>query len=157
MDSNIQKRGIPLVSRCVCCNTSKVETLDHLMVKSDITRTLWDQFATKLNKANQVRSIAHLREVWLHEVNRRSQVGLITIAIVFYGIWEIWKIRCRMKFEEERVDLNQLMRRMYNHIHDIFRIHRPIREPTTMDKIFLEGLNCNVRRVGVKKGRWLAW
>lgn len=143
------------VSRCVCCHSSKVETLDNLLVQSDIARGLWDHFASKLSKNNRFRTITQLSEVWLHGVNRRSQLGMITLAILLYGMWEIWKIRCKMKFEGEGFDAHILLRRMYTHIYDISFQFQPKREPSTMDSISLEGLNCAVRKVGVKKGRWL--
>lgn len=28
------------------------------------------------------------------------------VTVLFYGMWEIWKIRCRMKFEEEPFEKN---------------------------------------------------
>lgn len=157
VDSMVQSRGIPMVSRCICCRKPKVETIEHLMIHSDIAQSLWGQFASKLHKISRVQSIGHLRQVWLHGVNRRSQMGMITLAIILYGMWEIWKVRCRMKYEDERVDNNQLLIRVYQHIHDISRVNHPKREATTLDRIVLDVLNCPVRSPRVKRGRWLRW
>lgn len=41
VDRNVQMRGIALVSRCVCCSNPKVETLEHLMIHSDIAKMVW--------------------------------------------------------------------------------------------------------------------
>lgn len=101
VDRNVQKRGIPFTSRCVCCNTPQIETIDHLMIHSDIARVIWEHFAAKLNKRLRVQSITHMYRVWLHGCNSRSQLGITILALILYGMWEIWKVRCRMKFEEE--------------------------------------------------------
>lgn len=122
VDSNVQSRGIPIASRCVCCARPTVETLDHLLVNSNMARSMWDHFAAKVNKFNRPRSIMQLREVWLHGVNRRSQLGMISLAILIYGMWEIWKTRCRMKFDEERFDPSRLLQRVYIHIQDLSRM-----------------------------------
>lgn len=89
VDRNIQRRGIPLTSRHVCCYNPHIETLDHLMVKSDIPHSIWDHFAHKLHKSSHVQSIAHLHKLWLHGVSRRTQMGMTIVAIFFYGMWEI--------------------------------------------------------------------
>lgn len=41
VDSMVQSRGIPMVSRCICCRKPKVETIEHLMIHSDIAQSLW--------------------------------------------------------------------------------------------------------------------
>lgn len=66
VDNNIQKRGIALPSKCVCCANPKSETTEHLFLQSDIARSLWDHFAAKLHKANQFRSIEHQIRLWQH-------------------------------------------------------------------------------------------
>lgn len=51
VDRNIQRRGIHLVSKCVCCSYPTVETKEHLFIHSDIARYIWDHFAARLQKA----------------------------------------------------------------------------------------------------------
>lgn len=72
-------------------------------------------------------------------------------------MWEIWKIRCKIKFGEERFDTTQLVRKVYTHLQDINRIHQPKRKTTTIEKICLEYLDLEVRGVVEKKGKWLSW
>lgn len=131
VDQNVQRRGIPFSSMCVCCKKPNIGTLDHLIIHSDVARVVWDHFATKLNKCYMVQSIEQLFRTWLHGCNRRSQLGMTTLAIILYGMWEIWKIRCRMKFEEERFYAHVLLRRVYNHLYGINRTNSPKCMPTT--------------------------
>lgn len=84
-------------------------------------------------------------------------MGMTILAILFYGMWEIWKQRCRMKFEGDRLDVNNILRRVYNHVYDCTRANQPKRDPTTLDKICLEDLRCEVRVARKKIGRWLCW
>lgn len=102
-------------------------------------------------------SIDQLFKTWLRGVSRRSQLGRTVLAILVYGMWEIWKVRCRMKYEEAYFDGNQLLRRIYEHVYDINRIHRPKREPTTIERIYLEGMNIPIYQVPAKRGKWLCW
>lgn len=73
VDKNIQKRG---TSKCVCCSNPRTETLEHLMINSDIARLLWDHFATKLHINLRAQSIDQMYRTWLYGVNRRSQLGM---------------------------------------------------------------------------------
>lgn len=157
MDRNIQTRGIPFVSRCVCCCSPKIETLDHLMLNSDIARFTWDHFAHKIQVCQRAQSIGHMYRIWVNGVNRRSQMGRTTLAILLYGMWEIWKIRCRIKYDEASFDRNQLLRRIYDYVYDINRVHAPKRTATTIEKIHLEGFNIPVQGIVLKKGKWLCW
>lgn len=127
------------------------------MVHSDVARAIWDHFALILQKPQRVHSIAHMYRVWLQGGKRRSQMGMTTLALILYGMWEIWKIWCKMKFEDEKFDAHKLLRRIYHHLNDINRIHPPKREPTQFEKFCIERLNITVRTVVVRKGRWVNW
>lgn len=76
MDCNIQRRGIPLASKCVCCATPKTKTLEHLLVQSDIAKNLWSHFAHKLHKKMNFRSFHHLCRLWLQGGHRQAQLGI---------------------------------------------------------------------------------
>lgn len=60
---------------------------------------------------------------------------------------------CRIKYDEESFDETKLLRRIYNHLYDMNRIHHP----TTIEQIHLERLNIPVTRVIGRKGMWLRW
>ncbi|GAV73204.1 zf-RVT domain-containing protein, partial [Cephalotus follicularis] len=48
VDQNIQRRGIPLASKCRCCLNSNVETLEHLLFQGDVAINIGDTSAKLL-------------------------------------------------------------------------------------------------------------
>lgn len=110
-----------------------------------------------MQKRARNRSIQQMYKTWLHGSSRRSQFGISILTILFYGMWEIWKIRCNIKFGDERFNSTQLVRMVYTHLQDINRIHQPKRKPTTFEKICLQYLELEVRDVVEKKGKWFCW
>lgn len=84
-------------------------------------------------------------------------MGMIIRAIIFFGLWEAWKTRCKMKFEDERVDVRWLLRKVYTQVYDLNLILIPKRTPTTLDKIYLESLRVTAKNGPVKRGKWLSW
>lgn len=157
VDNNIQRRGVPFTSRCVCCQNPTIETLDHLLVKSDMAHSVWDHFAQKLHKPSRMRSIAQLHKSWLDGVSRRTQLGMTIMATLFYGMWEIWKTRCTLKYDEGRFEAQALLRRVYNHVYDCTRVMQPKREPSNFQKICLEEVKCPILEVTIKRGTWWKW
>lgn len=79
------------------------------------------------------------------------------LAILFCGAWEIWKTRCRLKYDGELYNGTTILRRVYNLVHDITIMHKPKRQASTFDKICLEGLALPVRSITVQREKWFWW
>lgn len=79
------------------------------------------------------------------------------LAILFCGAWEIWKTRCRLKYDGELYNGTTILRRVYNLVHDITIMHKPKQQASTFDKICLEGLALPVRSITVQRGKWVWW
>lgn len=157
VDTNIQSRGVPLVSMCICCSHPTAESLEHLLLHSDMARIVWEHFAIKLQKSIHFRSIDHLCRLWLYGSHRRSQLGRSILAIIFFGLWETWKTRCRMKYDEESFNANLLLRRVYTQVYDLNIIHDPKRMPSIFETVNLENIGIPVRTVQLRKGKWIGW
>lgn len=119
VDENVQAKAIILASKCVCCGLAHRETVLHLFFESDIAKEVWSHFATKIHKPTRLHSIPQLVMGWLYGVSHRSQLGYSTIAIIFYGLWEIWKERCRIKFEDVHPSIERALRAIYDHIYSV--------------------------------------
>lgn len=39
----------------------------------------------------------------------RAQMGYTTLGIIFFGLWEIWKHRCRLKFDGGGLEPNMVI------------------------------------------------
>lgn len=41
VDQCIQRKGIHMASRCNCCSNPSVETIDHVLVISEVAKKVW--------------------------------------------------------------------------------------------------------------------
>lgn len=157
VDANIQTKGIALASRCVCCANPKLETMDHLFINSDIAIQFRKAFAPKLHKCVTVNSVHHLLHSWLHGFSLRAQCGYTTLGIIFFGLWEIWKHRCRLKFEGESFDSSTVICANLHHIQERNALYNPKRNRTVWESNILDTLGIQTKEVHRRKGRWVAW
>lgn len=54
VDDIIQVKGVVLASKCVCCVSSHRETVNHLLIESEIAQEVWGHFGNKLQKTVQI-------------------------------------------------------------------------------------------------------
>lgn len=54
VDSNVQRRGIQMASKCVCCSEPGRETVDHIFLHSELARSVRQFFAIKLHQQMEV-------------------------------------------------------------------------------------------------------
>lgn len=106
------------------------KTEQHLFLKSDLAKEVWLYFGCRLHKQFSSHSILHLITGWMHGVSRRSQLGYTTLAIIFYGLWEIWKDRCAIKYEGTRKSTHRILQVIYEHLYNVNLLHIPERKPS---------------------------
>lgn len=75
-DDNIQRKGISLSSCCVCCMVPSHETLEHLLIKSELAYSVWHFFGSRLQKLHVIHSVSHVINTWMNGTRMRSQLGL---------------------------------------------------------------------------------
>lgn len=90
-------------------------------------------------------------QVFMHGVSYRSQLGFMTFSIVFCGLYEVWKSRCKIRFEDERVTSAAIIQRIYHHVRDINRIVEPIRKPNTRERTLLGLLHLPVKEIPFRR------
>lgn len=76
-------------------------------------------FATRLHKQVHVQSIYHLITAWLTGTSLRSQVDYTIIGIIFFDLWELWKHRCKLKFEGGVLDPQTVIHATLRHIQSL--------------------------------------
>lgn len=102
-----------------------METVNHLLITSDFANIIWQHFATKIWIFHHARSVEELLRTWLEEKSRRSQLGFTILGIIFYGLWEIWKTRCKALFENIAIPPEQTIRTIYSHIQTLNAVLMP--------------------------------
>lgn len=99
VDDNIQRNGVVLASRCACCLSPSLETIEHVLIHSELAKAVRSFFAGIVHKPVEVDSIAHLFTSWSHGASNRSQYGYTIHCVIACMLWEVWKQRCKLKFE----------------------------------------------------------
>lgn len=79
------------------------------------------------------------------------------LAIVFYGLWEIWKERCSMKYENAKRSRPQIIHAIYEHVYKMNLVPIPKRKATHWEMNIQEMLRLPVKTIAIKKGLWIAW
>lgn len=155
VDAAIQNKGVMLASQCCCCSQPRIETLHHFFVSSDLASAIWNHFSLILQLPYQASSIRHFISVWLVNSSRRSQLGITILGYLFCGCWEIWKERCRIKFEESTPNIQLLLKRIYGQLYELNARVIPKRSPSTWESTTLDIMRIPVRRSATKRGKWL--
>lgn len=116
VDSNIQRKGISLASICVCCSRPAFETLDHQFIHSDLAKAFGEHFAAIVHKQTDIHSIEHFLSSCLHGFSSRLQCGYNVRGLIDFGLWEIWKHRCKLKFEGGTMEPQVVIRITTHHL-----------------------------------------
>lgn len=97
---------VPLSSRCSCCTNGQLEDNEHLLLRSDLAKAVWQHFASifEMRSPGNLNVSAYLLE--LVDGRKESSIeGLFFTLSPIMILWEIWKERNRRRYEEVyRVD-----------------------------------------------------
>ncbi|MQM04161.1 hypothetical protein Taro_036955 [Colocasia esculenta] len=115
VDDRIAECGVPLPSRCSCCRSPQVEDLNHLFVFSDLAKDLWQWFSPFLQAGIDTNMNISIR-LWdiISSCSIANPHGFISIYSTMLIIWEIWKIRCKMKFDQVACSSIKLRQNIHN-------------------------------------------
>ncbi|MQL90499.1 hypothetical protein Taro_023090 [Colocasia esculenta] len=118
VDDRIAECGVLLPSRCSCCRSPQVEDLNHLFVFSDLTKDLWQWISPFLQAGLDTNMNISIR-LWdiITSCSIANPHCFISIYSTMLIIWEIWKIRCKMKFDQvacSRIKLCQNIHSLVN-------------------------------------------
>ena len=97
-DENLKKRGIFLASRCHFCEKEE-ESLDHLLLRCDFSKSLWSYLATLFEKTLQFSDNFEEFFILAMKSSFSPQIRSLWIAGIFALIWEIWCSRNKKIFE----------------------------------------------------------
>lgn len=89
VDHNVQRKGIELASKCMCCYHLSLETLDHLLLHSDMEREVRGYFTNLFDKQFEVQSVGQLINTWLHGTSCGAQLGYTIVGVIVFSLWEI--------------------------------------------------------------------
>lgn len=100
VDSNIQRIGVNLCSACSCCQVTQRESMNHLFLHSDLASNIWSHFSSA-GLPLEGNSITAFIYNAANSAQPKSAYGLLTLAVIGYGCWNIWRARNSMRYEEK--------------------------------------------------------
>ncbi|KAL9687305.1 hypothetical protein QQ045_031705 [Rhodiola kirilowii] len=98
-DDNISKLGIPLVSRCVCCERPGQETANHLFFNGTWGRSMWRM----LSNIFHLRKVHGLEKVWV-QAKPGTFMDCLSMGMMACGLWVLWGARNKLIYDGRAVD-----------------------------------------------------
>lgn len=86
VDSNMQRKGINLASRCVCCLSPSMEILEHLLIYSYLAKSVRSYYLAWVHKQIDVYSVRHCIHSWMHGVSLRAQCGYTVLGVIIFDV-----------------------------------------------------------------------
>lgn len=110
-DSAIGRKGIYIVSKCICGTTNnQIECAAHLLLGSEIARQVWQRICFLMEEPQQTLSITQLLQTWWQKSSIDSTKDWLHIMLPGITVWFIWKSRNKI-FLRIRIWIVQLLLR----------------------------------------------
>ncbi|KAF6146809.1 hypothetical protein GIB67_007523 [Kingdonia uniflora] len=112
VDAPVQKR-ISFISRCSCCGSGSIESLNHLLVSGEIAQQVWQFFAIACGVQNISAERFWARQgAQLSTANKGSQMGIIRGVIPAIIGWKLWKAQYQHQFDDVRMNAHTIVHRI---------------------------------------------
>ena len=126
LHANLQRIGIPLVSRCSCCSNGAVETIHHLFFHGFVANSVWNYFRNLLSIRGDYSTPAGILSSWWSSGIGKSLRSIVLRIIPCLICWHIWCSRNKAIFDATPMDSFSIVRRVRNDVFLAFRA-RPFR------------------------------
>lgn len=136
VDSSIKACGISGPSKCVCCpNRHQEESLNHLFLESQWAKDLWGHFSPLFPDQCRPSSNITIR-CWdiIKAVKIDTPKGFASILTMLHIIWGIWKHRCKLKFEDRRMNTKILQQQISSQVSFSLKNKKFCKLPSSEDK-----------------------
>ena len=107
-DDNLQLRGIDHRDNCIFCDQDQ-ETATHMALNCTYARSVWHLLAQWTGQpilATQLQQFSSPVEWWLFMGSALSKDELM---VAIYGVWHVWKERCRRVFQQTIATESQVL------------------------------------------------
>ncbi|XP_019166699.1 PREDICTED: uncharacterized protein LOC109162453 [Ipomoea nil] len=90
MDDVLIRFGFNVVSRCSCCSSPTLSSLQHVFCRGEIAREVWGYFAKSLGINLQIRYLEQVCYSWWGRKVKNRLERFIVQRLPMIIIWEIW-------------------------------------------------------------------
>ncbi|XP_012837647.1 PREDICTED: uncharacterized protein LOC105958184 [Erythranthe guttata] len=157
VDQRIISRGIPLVSRCVCCKNPKQEDVPHLFFGSEIAKAVWKRVGDLFNLPSEFSSTKHALSTWNPKPKALSYYTMIQASVVCHTLREIWLARCKVVYDGGCMSMEAISRRVFHNFQHLGTVHAPRQPSTKIQRLQLEAAGFRLFHPPEKRGAWHKW
>lgn len=99
IDSCVQQKGICLASKCNCCQSPQVESVNHVFVSSDVARKVWAEMEGRMG-IHKDESLLQLKlsAWWMSKVRSPCHKTILSL-IPCCVCWELWLNRNKSRYQ----------------------------------------------------------
>ena len=98
VDDRLRRIGIPIVSRCDCCDKGSYEDQNHVLFEGVFATKIWHYCGTIFGLPIG-RSWMETVTAWFRRASSSSQVGRLVGFLPSIITWQLWQRRCTARME----------------------------------------------------------
>lgn len=136
-DFDVQRLGVPLASKCVCCKLNKCESSTHVIIKSEKATYCWQFFRRLFGLNSQFQSIENNFSLFWAEATNSSLYSFCMAVIPCVTAWELWKDRCAAKFRNVRTSMRAILVQIQSEVRAICMHYHPKSPSTALQALTL--------------------
>ncbi|GAA0166984.1 hypothetical protein LIER_22018 [Lithospermum erythrorhizon] len=114
VDEILMKRGIPLASKCHCCE--QMETLEHVFFTNPIADQVWAHYAALVGIRHvRINSLQQVIAAWSLSVSTKGHIKQVLPIVI---LWALWEGRNKAKHIAATYSFHQICSRVHNLLFD---------------------------------------
>ena len=154
LPDRLGKLGFQLPSKCFCCSSASVESIEHLFANGHIASVVWNYFGG-LCGFRCPGSFLRPRIVgwWLrlHDSETRRLIDRILPSVL---CWQIWKARNKAMFEGVQMQSSAICKNIFSEIQSMVGIHFKQELQLQSFHHLYDRSHVSVGRIAYKLVRW---
>lgn len=139
VDDRLRRIGIPLVSKCDCCNRGHIEDINHVLFEGEFPHRVWSFFGSLIG-IPLGRTWKQNAEIWFRRASSSSQVGVIVGIIPIIITWRLWRRRCLARMEGILESHNTVVHSICGWLGSLSQVAKQKNKLSRRDGLLLEAL-----------------
>ncbi|KAK2647950.1 hypothetical protein Ddye_015439 [Dipteronia dyeriana] len=154
----VQNKGISLASACDCCVPKARESIDHVLVTSQIGFRVWE-FASRLLKVSclMFNTWKTIISAWLICAKKSSLVGNHIGLLPSIITWCLWTRRCKERIEGQKINTMEVWTSVKMWLKKMAGDLKEHRQLNKQDLDLLNELNLEMSRLVSRKCQLVTW
>ncbi|XP_042964784.1 uncharacterized protein LOC122299013 [Carya illinoinensis] len=158
VDDRLRRIGIPIVSKCNCCNHGAYEDLNHVLAEGDFAKSIWRKSALQVGmNVREGRSWKETIGSWFNTATKSSTMGNLIGIIPSIITWRLWLRRCKTRMEGSGESVEQVWRSIRFWITKIGEKLKAGKKLKRRDEVILKELNVPPKMVTKRTPQVVKW